>query len=295
MNELALFAGAGGGLLAASQLGWRTRCAVEIDPYARKCLLARQRDGVLEQFPIWDNITTFNGNHWRGSIDIVSGGFPCQDISSAGRGAGIEGKKSGLWKHMARIVGEVRPDFVWVENSPLLVVRGLGTVIGDLSALGYDCRWGIVGAHHAGANHQRDRIWIIGKMADTKKLFSNGGNDYPKISLEQQTQPELGNSGWQENVAHADSAQRKGGELSGRAQSKNTNSGFSGWWEAEPNVGRVVDGLAARLDESRTDLIHRDSKLETVVPNRAKRLKAIGNGQVPAAMMIAWKTLTQDL
>lgn len=295
MNELALFAGAGGGLLAASQLGWRTRCAVEIDPYARKCLLARQRDGVLEPFPIWDDIRTFKGDHWRGSIDIISGGFPCQDISSAGRGGGIEGKQSGLWKHMARIVGEVRPDFVWVENSPMLVVRGLGTVLADLSTLGYDCRWGVVGAHHAGANHQRDRIWIVGKMAYTKKLFSNGCNDYTKISLEQQTQPELGNSGWQENVAHADSAQCERRKISSRAESKNTNFGFSRWWEAEPNVVRVVDGMAARLDKSGTNFICGDSKVETVVPNRAKRLKAIGNGQVPAAMMIAWKTLTQDL
>ena len=256
MNELALFAGAGGGLLGGSQLGWRTRCAVEIDPYARKCLLARQRDGCLERFPIWDDVKTFNGSYWRGSIDIVSGGFPCQDISSAGRGGGIAGEKSGLWKQMARIIGEVRPRFVFVENSPLLVVRGLGTVIGDLSSMGYDSRWGIVGAHHAGANHFRDRIWIL---------------------------------------AYSNSPQREGGELSGRAQSKNTNSSFSGWWETEPNVGRVVDGLAARLDQSGTDIMRGGSKVQDVVPNRAKRLKAIGNGQVPAAMMIAWKTLTQDL
>ena len=256
MNELALFAGAGGGLLGGSQLGWRTRCAVEIDPYARKCLLARQRDGCLERFPIWDDVRTFNGSHWRGSIDIVSGGFPCQDISSAGRGGGIAGEKSGLWKQMARIIGEVRPRFVFVENSPLLVVRGLGTVIGDLSSMGYDSRWGIVGAHHAGANHVRDRIWIL---------------------------------------AYSNSPQLKGGKLSSRAQSKNTNSSFSGWWETEPNVGRVVDGLAARLDQSGTDIMRGGSKVQDVVPNRAKRLKAIGNGQVPAAMMIAWKTLTQDL
>ena len=256
MNELALFAGAGGGLLGGSQLGWRTRCAVEIDPYARKCLLARQRDGCLERFPIWDDVKTFNGSHWRGSIDIVSGGFPCQDISSAGRGGGIAGEKSGLWKQMARIIGEVRPRFVFVENSPLLVVRGLGTVIGDLSSMGYDSRWGIVGAHHAGANHVRDRIWIL---------------------------------------AYSNSPQLKGGKLSSRAQSKNTNAGFSSWWETEPNVGRVVDGLAARLDKSGTDIMRGGSKVQDVVPNRVKRLKAIGNGQVPAAMMIAWKTLTQDL
>lgn len=256
MNELALFAGAGGGLLAASQLGWRTKCAVEIDPYARKSLLARQRDGVLERFPIWDDVRTFNGSHWRGSIDIVSGGFPCQDISSAGRGGGITGEKSGLWKQMARIVGEVRPRFVFVENSPLLVVRGLGTVIGDLSAMGYDSRWCIVGAHHAGANHFRDRIWIL---ADSYR------------------------------------SQRERRELSGRAESENTNSCFSSWWKTEPNVGRVVDGLAVRMDQYSTNIVLGSSKVEAVIPNRAKRLKAIGNGQVPAAMMIAWKTLTQDL
>jgi DNA (cytosine-5)-methyltransferase 1 len=93
---------------------------------------------------------------------VVSGGFPCQDISAAGKGAGIEGERSGMWKHMARIIGEVLPRFVWVENSPMLVGRGLGVVLADLAKMGYDARWGIVGAHHAGAPHKRDRIWIVG-------------------------------------------------------------------------------------------------------------------------------------
>lgn len=256
MNELALFAGAGGGLLASSQLGWRTRCAVEIDSYARKSLLARQRDGVLERFPIWDDITTFDGSQWKGSIDIISGGFPCQDISAAGKGDGIGGKKSGLWKHMARIVCEVRPDFVWVENSPMLVVRGLGTVIGDLSAMGYDCRWCIVGAHHAGASHIRNRIWIL---------------------------------------AYSNSAQCNRRKLCLRAKEEYSNTGFSRWWKAEPKLGRVVDGLASRMDKSKSNIIRRSAKVEDILPNRRKRLKAIGNGQVPAAMIIAWKTLTQDL
>lgn len=256
MNELALFAGAGGGILGGLQLGWRTRCAVEIDPYARKCLLSRQRDGVLEPFPIWDDIKTFSGYQWRGSIDIITGGFPCQDISSAGRGGGISGEKSGLWKQMARIVGEVRPRFVFVENSPLLVVRGLGTVIGDLSSMGYDSRWGIVGARHAGANHFRDRIWIL---------------------------------------ADSNSAQRKGGKLSCGENAKDSNTCFSGWWKAEPNVGRVVNGLAVRMDRYQSNQDGRTAPLENCIPDRPKRLRAIGNGQVPAAMMIAWKTLTQDL
>tara|TARA_Y100001973_G_scaffold105998_1_gene181435 strand:- start:8113 stop:8409 length:297 start_codon:yes stop_codon:yes gene_type:complete len=88
MNELALFAGAGGGILGGALLGWRTRCAVEVDAYARSVLLARQRDGFLDRFPIWDDIRTFDGKPWMGTVDVVSGGFPCQDISSAGKRGG---------------------------------------------------------------------------------------------------------------------------------------------------------------------------------------------------------------
>ncbi|WP_033990214.1 DNA cytosine methyltransferase, partial [Pseudomonas aeruginosa] len=125
MNELALFAGAGGGILGGHLLGWRTVCAVEFEPYAASVLAARQNDGLLPPFPIWDDVRTFDGRPWRGLVDVVSGGFPCQDISAAGNGAGINGERSGLWREMARIVGEVRPRFVFVENSPLLVRRGL--------------------------------------------------------------------------------------------------------------------------------------------------------------------------
>jgi DNA (cytosine-5)-methyltransferase 1 len=122
MNELALFAGAGGGILGGKLLGWRTKCAVEIDPYARKVLLARQRDGILEPFPIWDDVCTFDGTPWRGKVDVVCGGFPCQDISAAGKGAGITGERSGLWGEMARIIGEIRPKYAFVENSPMLTL-----------------------------------------------------------------------------------------------------------------------------------------------------------------------------
>ena len=161
MNELALFAGAGGGILGGKLLGWRTVCAVEIDPYARRVLLARQADGCLGRFPIWDDVRTFDGTRWRGTVDVISGGFPCQDISAAGKGAGITGTKSGLWSHMARIIGEVRPRYVFVENSPLLVSRGLAVVLGDLAMLGYDARWGVLGAEHVGAPHKRHRLWIV--------------------------------------------------------------------------------------------------------------------------------------
>jgi DNA (cytosine-5)-methyltransferase 1 len=161
LHELALFAGAGGGILGGKLLGWKCVCAVEWDAYARDVLVARQNDGCLYPFPIWDDIQTFDGRPWRGRVDVVSGGFPCQDISAAGKGAGIEGERSGMWKHMARVIGEVRPRFVLVENSPMLVGRGLAVVLADLAEMGYDAEWGIVGAHHVAAPHKRDRIWIV--------------------------------------------------------------------------------------------------------------------------------------
>jgi len=163
LRELALFAGAGGGILGGRLHGWRTVAAVEIEDYPRSVLLQRQADGILPRFPVWDDVCTFDGRPWRGKVDVVSGGSPCQDISAAGKGAGIEGDRSGLWGEFARIIGEVRPRFAFVENSPMLVVRGLDRVLGDLAEMGYDAEWGIVGAHHTGAPHKRDRIWIVAR------------------------------------------------------------------------------------------------------------------------------------
>ena len=160
VNELALFAGAGGGILGGHLLGWRTVCAVEWEPYPASVLCARQNDGLLPPFPIWDDVQTFVGNPWRGIVDVVSGGFPCQDISAAGKGTGIDGERSGMWREMARIIHEVQPRFAFVENSPMLTSRGLGTVLGDLASMGFDARWGVLGAADVGANHQRNRIWI---------------------------------------------------------------------------------------------------------------------------------------
>ena len=161
MNELALFAGAGGGILGGHLLGWRTVCAVEWESYPASVLLARQNDGILPPFPIWDDVQTFDGNPWRGIVDVVSGGFPCQDISAAGNGDGLDGERSGMWREMARIIGEVRPKYAFVENSPMLTTRGLGTVLRDLATLGYDAEWCVLGANDVGAFHRRDRIWIV--------------------------------------------------------------------------------------------------------------------------------------
>jgi DNA (cytosine-5)-methyltransferase 1 len=161
LNELHLFAGAGGGILGGILLGHTTVCAVEIEPYCRKVLLQRQRDGILPKFPIWDDVRTFDGKPWRGKVDIVCGGFPCQDISCAGKGEGIEGERSGMWTEMARIIYEIRPKYAFVENSPMLTSRGLGVVLGDLASMGYDARWGVLGADCVGLPHHRSRIWVV--------------------------------------------------------------------------------------------------------------------------------------
>ena len=164
MNELALFAGSGGGILGSLLLGHRVVCAVESDPFARSILLARQDDGILPPFPIWDKIETFNGKDWSGFIDLVSGGFPCQDICASNmRGKGIDGEKSGLWSEMARVIGEVRPRFVFVENSSMLIVRGIDRVLGDLSEMGFNAEWGIVGADDVGSPHQKKNLDSCGK------------------------------------------------------------------------------------------------------------------------------------
>ena len=161
LRELALFAGAGGGILGGKLLGWRTVCAVERDAYAASVLAQRQNDGSLEPFPIWSDVCSFDGRPWRGIVDIVSGGFPCQDISAQGGGDGLDGERSGLWREFDRIIGEVEPRIVYVENSPMLTIRGLGIVLGDLASRGFDAEWGVLSAADVGAPHLRERIWIV--------------------------------------------------------------------------------------------------------------------------------------
>ena len=304
LNELALFAGCGGGILGGKLLGWRTVCAVEWNAYARDVLVARQNDGCIEGFPIWDDIQTFDGKPWREAVDVVSGGFPCQEISAAGKGAGIEGERSGMWKHMARVVGEVRPRFVFVENSPMLVGRGLGMVLADLASLGYDARWGVVGAHHAAAPHKRDRIWIVAtdstlhpreqRRAECAGFqrpsgLADGGYDMADPSGEGRQRFEL--AGTLRDERNGTEAHGSTGECNSLSLSSLCDAAGAGlphgingpmgqpgtlqesersdWWATEPDVGRVAHGVAARVD----------------------RLRCIGNGQVSGVVPIAWNRL----
>jgi DNA (cytosine-5)-methyltransferase 1 len=274
VNELALFAGAGGGILGGHLLGWRTVCAVEWEPYPASVLCARQNDGFLPPFPIWDDIQTFDGRPWRGIVDVVSGGFPCQDISAAGKGAGIDGERSGMWREMARVVSEVRPQFVFVENSPMLVTRGLERVLGDLTSLGYDTRWTVMGAADVGAPHQRDRIWIKGVLANTNLSQRQREGESVRVS---EGFPRIGNGGAM--VPNATSKRQQGQGKYEQSVYKKANCdgeannvksvGRSSIWAIEPNVGRVANGVAARMD----------------------RLTAIGNGQVSEVARRAWELL----
>lgn len=277
MNELALFAGAGGGILGGHLLGWRTVCAVEREPYAASVLVQRQNDGILAPFPIWDDVCTFDGKPWRGLVDVVSGGFPCQDISAAGNGAGIDGDRSGLWREMARIVGEVRPKFVFVENSPLLVGRGLAVVIGDLAEMGYDAQWCCLSASDTGAPHKRDRIWLVANSSSGRCCEPGEGK------VEQQRGAEIKRSGYESGaLANTERFGREEMEQPKpcREEAKGTAnpaeySSLSRWrsgWTPEPNVGRVADGVAARVD----------------------RLKALGNGQVPRVAATAFRLMASD-
>ena len=181
MNELALFAGVGGGILGGKLLGWRTVCAVELDPYCQQVLLQRQRDGLLEPFPIWDDVKTFNGRPWAGLVDVLSAGGPCQDIScTSPTGTGLQGERSGLWSEVARILVDVRPRYCLLENAPILNTRGLGEVLWDLASMGYSARWGVLGARHAGAPHRRDRTWIVAHANEARLEEREGFTRNPR-------------------------------------------------------------------------------------------------------------------
>ena len=356
MNELHLFAGAGGGILGSQLLGHRTICAVEIEEYPRNILLQRQRDGFLPWFPVWDDIRSFDGKPWRGLVDIVSGGFPCQDISSAGRGAGIKGARSGLWGEMARVVCEVRPKFVFVENSPMLTSRGLYRVLGDLAEMGYDARWCVLGADNVGAPHRRKRIWILAYSntnvcgclheqveIDTTEanyhaqcksgtaLRENAGENVANPNSERrfsrnsrrQDAMDVNPSGkeWlqnQEGIHYGEIKATEGREDVGNSPGKGlegwengttfttekswaSNSWTTGchrpdWWRQDPAEIPDFGSSNTQGEEAyKWPVESRVGRVANGVANRVDRLKAIGNGQVPAVAATAFFILSEGL
>ena len=276
MNVLDLFSGIGGFSLGLERAGMRTVAFCEIDPYCRRVLAKHWPD-----VPVYDDVRTLTASSlvanpdyqrqlqsqgcerdqwgWAGDcgIDLICGGFPCQDISTAGKGAGITGARSGLWSEYARIVGEVRPRYVLVENVAALLGRGIERVLGDLAALGYDAEWHCIPASAVGAPHRRDRVWIV---AHTRCLDSFGWG---------------GECGGPQAAGPCDRAARSGEHARDVADTNGAGcleqwrglpirqelaaAECGGWWQSEPDVGRVATGVPARVD----------------------RLRALGNAVVP--------------
>jgi DNA (cytosine-5)-methyltransferase 1 len=307
MYGLDLFTGIGG--LTKALEGYVTPVAYcENDRYATAVLLSRMASGELPIAPVWDDIRTFD----RRSIfpvDIVYGGFPCQDISVAGRGAGLEGKRSGLFSEVARLVGEIRPAFVFLENVPAITTRGGLRVTAELTALGYDARWCFVSAADVGANHRRERWWLLANAKRSERWPGQStGHDAGRQNAEREKTASgaraSGANGGKQIVAHTNGIGRKAWKSSQEIRQRRHDAlgcrqdvadttidrrlwGFPGscetprgrahaeaaarsWWAIEPAVGRVVNGLPSRVD----------------------RLKALGNAVVPAQARRAYEILS---
>jgi len=298
MRTLHMFAGAGGGLYADLIMGHEPVGAIEYDHYACERLREQRDAGWWPGLEVVErDIRECDPRHWEGRVDCLHAGFPCQDISAAGGGAGIEhGKKSGLWSEVERFLCDLRPDFAFLENSPVIASRGLDRVLRDLAALGYDADWTVLSAGDVGAPHQRKRWWCLahtecmrrGESAaylDSKgKSFCapkrqkssvrtrSGGEDVSNAKparLEgywtdagKEKKPKFGNGG---PLGDANSIDGRSG--TGRENGAEIND--ASWWATEPEVGRVANGVADRVN----------------------RLKCLGNGQVPLCAAVAFTVL----
>lgn len=261
MNVLDLFSGIGGFSLGLERAGMETVAFCEIDPY---CQLVLRKH--WPEIPIYNDIKTLTAETLSRdgiAVDLICGGFPCQDVSKAGGRKGLDGARSGLWFEFRRLIGELRPQFIIVENTPGLLSLGMGTVLGDLAALRYDAEWHSIPACALGADHERDRVWIVAYPNGHRKLQSKG--------CKQNKRGWLGN-GLEKNVANTNRAGRARGKQTRahntdvawlakglRSAFDNANALSREHWDYQPVLGRRVHG----------------------VPNRVDRIKALGNAVVP--------------
>lgn len=230
MRVLDLFSGIGGFSLGLERAGMQTVAFCEIDPFARR-VLAKHWPSV----PIFDDVRNLHADDVPG-VDVICGGFPCQDISNAGHRAGLAGERSGLWSEYARLIGEIRPRFVIVENVAALLGRGLSDVLGDLAALGYDAEWHCIPAASVGAPHIRDRVWIL---AYPGQVVGRGRQDGESGTPSRYLFPQ-GN----DRVAPERSEDRELIELV-----PGVHPGMAAdWWRAQSSVARTADGLPGQLD-----------------------------------------------
>jgi DNA (cytosine-5)-methyltransferase 1 len=250
-----LFAGIGGLDLGLERAGMECRWQVEIDPFCRKVLTKHWPD-----VPRYEDVRDV-GKETIEPVDLICGGFPCQDISLAGRGAGIDGDRSGLWWEFARIIREMGPRYVLVENVSALLVRGLDRVLGDLAACGYDAEWDCIPAAAVGAPHLRDRVFILAQRPKQRRPMADArgrrgpedevrtGRDESRVRCE--TLADADRERFQEQHPATLPARP-------RLHTGPLDAGRD-HWGPEPDVGRVADGVPARVD----------------------RLRALGNAVVP--------------
>jgi DNA (cytosine-5)-methyltransferase 1 len=285
-----LFSGIGGFELGFEATGrFKTRWQVECDPYATK---------VLEKH--WPNVQRHDDvctwpNETTEPVDVVIGGFPCQDISYAGKGAGLDGERSGLFYELMRIVRVVGPKYVVLENVAALFTRGMDQVLGTLASHGYDAEWEVVSAASVGAPHRRDRVFIIGCLADpvsTRAGDQNGttgrqkrksANAFKPATLRQgdwETLPEGTDASSADcgTLADSDYKQCKGCEqkaLRGKSRvsrkSRRSSENQRNQWAVEPSVGRVANGVPKRMD----------------------RLRCLGNAIVPQVAQVVAERLLE--
>lgn len=219
LTHLSLFSGIGGLDLAAEWAGFTTIGMVERDPFCQRVLAKH-----WPEVPIYDDVTTFDGTGFRG-VDLLSGGFPCQDISGGGKGAGITGARSGLWVEMARIINESRPSWVVVENSPFLRIRGADKLLSDLEEAGYTAMPLVVGADHAGAPFRGERCFVV---ASTDERWESAHRR-------------------QRALCKAEAQERRGGIDARRVQSRNSGQ----WSQLQPRPFGVAHGIPNRVDRLR--------------------------------------------
>jgi len=258
LSILSLCSGVGGLELGVKLALPKSRviCYVEREAFAISLLVQTMQKGYLDTAPIWSDLATFQGSPWRDKVDLITAGFPCQPWSSAGKRQGTKDKR-WLWPHIFRIICEVSPRFIFLENSPGLRQGGLEIILKDLASKRYNAQWRVLGAHHVGAPHYRKRIWLLAYSSDHGTRWR------------EQQQEDCQSTG---NVADSDSRRQRA--CSEYAKAHHTSEVQErGWWEAEPNVGRVANGVSNRLD----------------------RIRALGNGVVPLAAAYALKTLLNDI
>jgi len=267
MKELSLFSGAGGGVLGTQLLGWETIGYVEYNEYCQRVIRQRIEDGYLDEAPIFSDVNAFisegYADAYKGMVGVVSAGFPCQPFSVAGK-RGAEDDPRNCWPQTIDIIRRVRPRYCLLENVGGLLSRKhryFETILKDLAESGYDARWKVISAAEVGGPHKRDRLWIVAHANHSRKLQSEGSK-----------QDEWRWAGYGgEEVSDTSSERLEGWELPIGEEEAYAPTGSTCWWHTEPRVGRVANGMAHRVD----------------------RLKALGNGQVPAVVETAFRVLTR--